>query len=375
MKRSTLLFFLFLGSNLLAQTAFTNRNLTFTPDTACRGGDVLLRIVNQNFFKNNEYFGSFAEGYTLPGYQLQPTVAVLTNRNLSLEAGLSVLQYGGENRYSDIAPYLSVAWQATPHILLRMGNLDGAMAHHLPDAIFADERQITHLPEMGVQMRALTQKLRGEVWIDWQQFIRRGDTIPEKLTGGFSAAYNFTPSAALQPKFEAAMLFSHIGGQISNYPERMQTHGNGLLKLSLNRCYAESYVSDWGVGVSAFFYKTFAGEGVLPFSSGWACSPAAWINAKHFDAELTYFRSHNFYALMGNPLFSCLADREPAHYQEDRSLLTAAANYHYAIAPCARFALGAKLYYDTQARHLDYLYALYLTLTPQIRLGNVKGRM
>lgn len=351
-----------------AQNRYAFELTAFERDTTQRTGDLMFRVVSQNFFKNNEYFGDFIEGYTLPGYTLLPTLVYLADDKVSLEAGAFMLQYGGTDHYDVVVPYLSALWQVSERFSIRMGSIDGALHHGLHDAMYSDERQLTSLPETGVQIRTRAKRVDTEVWLNWHQFIKRGDTKPEKLTGGVSVDYRMLPLAAWQPRAELRFVISHIGGQISDYEEKMQTHSNYSLSLKLARKFSGRLVEECGVGGGGMLFKTLTGFGVYPMNHGRAVNIGAWIDGKHFDAQAEYFKGYDFFAIHGNPLYSSIADREPALYKSHRSLVTAEANFKYAVSRNVRFSLGGKFYYDTEAKHSDYLYGFYLILTPQMRL-------
>ncbi len=44
---------------------------------------LFFRLENNNFFKNNEYFGDYTEGYTLIGYTIQPTFMYYAGKKLT----------------------------------------------------------------------------------------------------------------------------------------------------------------------------------------------------------------------------------------------------------------------------------------------------
>ena len=50
------------------------------------------------FFKNNEFDGEQATGYTLPGFWLQPRLSYQPLDNVRLEAGFHAAVYDGANK-------------------------------------------------------------------------------------------------------------------------------------------------------------------------------------------------------------------------------------------------------------------------------------
>ena len=76
-----------------------------------RNGQLLLNVVSQNFFRNDEYFGDYIEGYTLPGYTLEPSLVYYPTADFSLRAGISLVQYAGTEKYSRIVPVVAADWR------------------------------------------------------------------------------------------------------------------------------------------------------------------------------------------------------------------------------------------------------------------------
>ena len=335
-----------------------------------RAGEVLLRIVNEDFFKNDEYFGDYVEGYTLVGYMLQPSIVYYPAANLSLEVGARMLQYGGDDSYDKVAPVLTVQWRMNPHFTVAMGAIPGGMHHTLHEAMWDDEYQLIGMPEIGAHVRGEAAAISGEVWINWQQFIKRYDTIPEKFTAGIAFDYHPSQSGAGW-KFEMPLriIVSHIGGQISDYEERMQSLCNGSLEARLRRVYPDvSFVREWHAALRGLFFYTMAGADVRPFANGAAFNPEVGLDARWFDLTLSYFAARNYYSLYGNPLYMSLSNYKEDVYNVHRNMAIVEGNINWTITPAARFSVGGKGYYDPDAQQMEYYYGFNLVLTPTLRL-------
>lgn len=339
-------------------------------DTA-RGGEVLLRVANENFFKNDEYFGDYVEGYTLVGYMVQPSVVYYATDDVMIEAGVRLLEYGGQSRYDDVSPVWKVAWRFNPHFVLTMGCIPSGVEHDLSEAMWDEEYQLTAEPEIGAHLRGEGEWLSGEVWIDWQQFIKRYDTIPEKFTAGVSLDVH--PSAVTsswQYEMPVRLIVSHIGGQISDYEERLQSLLNASVEARLRRVYGEtSFVREWRLAMRGLLFYAMAGADVRPFSSGAAFNPEASLRARWFDVGLQYFAARNYYAMYGNPLFMSLSNYKDDVYSVHRNMAIVEGNINWRAAGCARFTVGAKLYYDVDAAQAEYYYGFGIAVTPAWRLA------
>ncbi len=368
----TLLICLTISHFAASQTRFAFEQSAYQMDTSRTSGDLLLRVLSENFFKNNEYSNDFIEGYTLPGYRLRPTLILHPTSDVALEAGVELLQYHGDDNFDVVKPYVSAQWRINPTWTLRMGNLDGAMSHDLHDAIFDDERQLTQRAETGAQITAKSRAACGEVWINWHQFIRSGDTIPERFMAGISATFTPEVGQNLRLRVPLRLTASHIGGQISDYPMPVQTHTNGSLAVELEAEIGHNFVRRVGGKLQGLFFATLNGSGVYPFKNGAAFCPKIDVETKVFEASVEYFCSRHFMALHGNPMYSCISARRDDFSVSRRSLLSAEMNINHAIARNVRFSLGGKLHWDTLGHTFDYLYAFYLTLSPTIKLSKLK---
>jgi hypothetical protein len=359
-----LLLFVF-GGKVVAQEEYAFENAYHVIDTALSEGTLTLSVVNKNFFKNDEYFGDYVEGYTLPGYSIRPTMMYKVARNVSLEAGAELLQYGGTDKYDRVVPYLAAQWQVSRNVRLAMGCIEGAGRASLSEAIYDDEHRLNMLPETGAQLFVEGKKMHFTLWMNWQQFIKCYDTIPEKFMAGVALDYN--PTAADAPWQIAVPLrltVSHIGGQISDYPERMQSLANGSLALRLCRRYEAGFVRRLTLDVEGLFFYTMAGSDVRPFAQGGAFYPKMKIETKLFNAGVGYYMAKDYFALHGNPLFMSLSNYKE-NYQAKRRMLTFEAHINHSIHRDVCFTLGAKGYYDTDASIVDYWYGFALVITPQ----------
>lgn len=361
MKFLTIICLLCVAAVAAAQSNIVFEGIYSDVDSSiCNGKPLRLRLSNINFFKNNEYFGDYIEGYTLLGYKVQPSIVYQIEDNLSIEGGAQFLQYGGTDKYDKIYPILLAQWRINETFKVNMGAIKGGYYHHLPEAILNPEKQLSGRPETGVQIEANHKGMSGEVWIDWQSFIFKGDTIPERFMAGLRFNYSPKTESAWQFEMPICLTASHIGGQISDYAERMQSLANGSATFRFTRKIENrKYI---GTEIEGLFFYTMTGGDVRPFENGWAIYPK--INACYniFDANVGYYHAHDFFSLHGNPLFMSLSDYNSAVYTADRNMLTFEANLNHQISSKAQFSLGAKGYYDIDASQMEYYYGFYLVI-------------
>ncbi len=314
------------------------------------------KLDGQFFFKNNEYFAPAAEGYTLVGYTLRPVVIWHMNERISLHGGLHALRYGGENSTKKIYPFFATTWHINDSLNLRIGNLLGPASHGLPEALSDPEENYVSAPEFGAQLSFDIRNFRGHAWLNWRQFIHMGDTIPEKFTAGVHT--NFHSGKFYLP---FGLLFNHIGGQISDYSEPMQSLLNAHLSPSI---FLFGYKFKACLHMMGF--HTMAGKKVRPFERGWVLQPELSLRHEIFKLDVSWFRSHNFYAPQGNPLLMSVSNYKADVYERNRSLIIGKANLNVPIGEFTRFNLCLGAYYDTFATRFDYSYGFAMVVSPHI---------
>ena len=318
------------------------------------------------FFKNNEYFSPHIEGYTLVGYQVRPTLTYALLPDLTLTAGLQALRYGGTSSATYVRPHFAVKWQATEWLGVQAGSLPGLASHPQHEAIQDPEGQLTEKPEFGVQLWISRPRLRSSVWLNWRKFIFMGDTVPERFTAGVSLTLgSWSRSGSCFFSMPVSLAFDHIGGQISDYPDTMQSVANVGLSPTLNveRDHWR-FVQRLSFSLHVLGFHAMAGSEVRPFSDGVAISPEARLTAKYLQANLAWYHANDFYAPHGNPLFSSVSNFDPAYYACKRDLVAFGASFVKALGGIGRFAFDAKGYFDARASRLDYSYGFTFVLTP-----------
>lgn len=369
----TLLLLYIAACGIEAQTRSAFEEVYTRVDTTREEGDLLLRVTDINFLKNNEYFNHHIEGYTLIGYRIAPSLVYYVRKNVILEVGAEAVQFGGTDRLDHVYPKASVKWQINRVWNLAMGSINGHMAHRLPETMWEPERQLVDEPEIGLQIGARNGVIDGEIWLDWQQFIKMNDTVPEKLSVGLRMDVSPTPGdAQVFLDIPMSMIISHIGGQISNYPDKMQSLANGAIALRVGKRWGEKFSKRVYVDLEGQFYHAMVDRNVRPFSDGSAIYPKICFESKMVDAHVGLWSARNYYSLYGNPIFTSLSNYDKDTYCRRRELMTFGVDFNYALTRNVRFSIGGKGYYDTKANHMDYSYQAHLVVTPQWKLTNIK---
>ena len=204
------------------------------------------------FFKNNEFGGPQATGYTLPGFWLQPRLTWQPLDAVRLEAGFHAAVFDGASRYPcfayrDIARWKADHYQRGAHLLpflraqaqLRdvtfvLGNIYGGANHRLVEPLMNAEVNLSQDPEMGFQLLVDRPRYHLDAWINWQSFIFREETHQEAFTVGFSQRIALAPHPSpLTFYIPVDILIQHRGGEIDVSGMGVQTIDNAAVGLGL----------------------------------------------------------------------------------------------------------------------------------------------
>ncbi len=337
------------------------------------GHNLYFRLENNNFVKNNEYFGNYIEGYTLMGYTVQPSFVYYAGSRLRLKAGVHIIQYSGMDEFTEVLPTFSIHTQLTDKLALVMGALKGDVHHKLIEPLFDPENQYTRPIENGFQFLYNSNSFWFDAWVDWEQFIFLGDDKPEKFTAGFSSEFELTkPESELKITIPGQFVATHLGGQISNYSERMQSLANLATGIKLNYKVGDGFIKDLGLATYITSYHDLTGQSGWDFTSGNAIYPVAEVNYKYGTFMTGYWHANNFLAPKGSSLFQSTSNYQQGYYTPNRNLLTTKLSFTKTFMKQIKFSAMVETYYDIPASQFDYSYGLNLVFTPNFFISKVK---
>jgi hypothetical protein len=332
-------------------------------ETGTEPGELSLRIKNINFVKNNEYFNPVIEGYTLLGFFFQPELVYAPSGKVTLRAGIHLLKYSGTEKFSQVRPVFSTTLNLSDKTSLTIGTLSGCDKHRLFDPHFNSERLYSNYVEDGFQLTSINDHLFSDTWLSWENFIFKGDSTREIFTFGESFKYTSSPvSDFLQFEVPVQVQFKHFGGQISNYPEPVETYFNLATGLRINFDLAQKRYGQAGIEYLQFINNEFNGESQSGISYGYA----SWLRL-HYT-----YKAHNFYAPNGNTIYGSVSDYQANVVIPDRKIIT---NFVYlTLLPESYLELfvGLETYYDVALKRLDSSIALHLNFDKLFKLATLK---
>lgn len=311
------------------------------------------------FFRNNEFFNDFVEGYTLPGWWMQPSLTYHFSEITKLSAGINMLKFHGHEGFFDVQPVLTFRHNFTPAFFLQIGNLEGHLHHGLPEPLYGYERALTQNLEQGIQLQYEGRKLFADFWVNWEQFIWFGDTLQEQFSAGLSTKIALFNTGGFHFSLPVYVLFTHQGGQINVSNRSIETLMNAASGLEISYVADDSRISSVSLRNLYFIYQNNSSAIRQAFNEGDAFYSTLELKMKPGFMELGYWRGNTFVAPRGEPLFMSINTENSQMNHTKRELLTSrlfiSANVHKQVKLGAEYAL----YYGMLQKSLDYYYGVY----------------
>lgn len=368
MKKTHIAFLLFIFSI----TAFSAKAQFFTENSST---DSSSRPINQKigllfqstaFFKNNEYFHPLIEGYTLPGFQLQPRLYYEANEKFTLEAGVHFSQFSGTKGLKSIEPLFRASWKATPNFSVVLGWLNGTTSHKLIEPLYQWERLYTHPLEYGAQFLVDRPGFKLDTWIDWERYIELNDPFQEELTFGLNSKILLLKPGNWEFWLPIQSTIKHQGGQITSVDEPLKTLANFGSGLNVAYNAQGVFLKRLLVDIYMVGYSDLSPQKKQPFKNGYGIYPSVTAEMGLLRASLGYFRAHQFISSKGEPLLLCVSTTNPSLSIPDRYVVTGKLSFYKRIFENISFGAYAETYYDTHRSKVDYDYGISLSVSGDI---------
>lgn len=344
-----------------------------------------VELESLSFFRDNEFSSPLADGYSFPGFWLQPKLTFMPLKQIKLELGLQALIFNGANRYPNYVYHDISVWKGDQytrgahllpwfraqvdfkHLSIVLGDIYGGQNHGLIEPLFNPETNLTQDPEMGFQLLWVRPHLHADIWLNWQSYIFREDTHQEAFTVGTTWLTRLNaPQARLHWFLPVQLVLQHRGGEQNVENRAVQTIWNGSLGVGAR----------WNIGRRALKHVTAEAAGLLayqqtgdlwPFKSGGAGYAGVELGLwKFLDARVSYFLSpKHFVSLYGHHFYSSLSVKDGLDYGK---LQTAAAQVRFHHTFARGYTLGADIegYQTWLAGKGDFSFSfgIYLRVNP-----------
>lgn len=369
MKRLALFLLLFISSEAFCQlnNSFFDQRLTIEPSDSDR---FYAGIHVLGFGKNNEYFDTVIEGYTLFGYQLNPYATYMVNPNIRLDAGVFLQQDFGNNAISTALPTLSLKIKHHNFSFI-IGTLEGSLHHQLIEPIYDFERVLNRRIENGIQFQWIKDGLFADAWVNWEKMIYFNDNDQERFVGGVSIIKqikklnNWFIEAPLQATIR------HAGGQIDTSSEPLTSVLNTATGVILRK-EQTGFVSEFGLKNYFVTYRSLTSR-TLPYKDGNGLYINPYVQTKSgVGVMASYWYGNEYLTFDGGQFFPVTSLDFPARIQQPRQFYMIRFLYERKLAQGLTLTARVEPFFDTLSKSIQYSYGFYFNFSDRFFLGHAK---
>lgn len=369
MKKSLFILFSLISAGAFGQL----NNRAFEQRMAVNAADsnkLFLGVNFLGFFKDNEWFDTTIDGYTLFGYQLNPYLSYNIAKNVRLDAGVYAQKDFGNDDYTDVKPTLSLKITNNRNFKFIFGTLEGSVHHRLIEPLYDFERVLNNRLENGVQVLWMKDDLFLDAWIDWQNMIYFNDIEPERFTAGVSFNKTLFRRNGFHIDLPVQGMANHQGGQIDSVDNPVITMYNGAVGLTIES-ESNGFVRAWGLKSYVAGYNT--SSDLLPYKDGMGVLINPYVTTKiGLTLMGSYWRANQFLTIQGGDLYPSINKKYPSRVDEERDFFMLRVLYDLKIADGLILTARAEPFYDTYAEALEYSFGLYLNFSDRFFLLNAK---
>jgi len=370
-----------IGLLLLSGYCAYSQNIyeNYLPQNNCDtlGSDKLkIHFYNNNFIKNNEYFGPYTEGITYIGSIVQPEITWALSSKFNLSAGWYFRQYYGYDGFEKSHPVIRARYTISPGMQVIFGQLDGQLQHGFIEPIYSTDNYFAKNPEYGVQFKIHRGRFRSDIYMDWEKFLLPGDAHQEIITGGFLVSYALNKNVenkGLSAHFQS--IIHHFGGQVDNSDAPLQSRANMAAGLKYGFLANHKWLTR--LTLSSFYIQAheLSQSNTLPFESGYALHNTITLENKWGKLSTGWFHGEYFFAPMGDNLFQSVSQFNDWYVSDKRELITSKLLVAHQIMKGVNFGFRVESYYDTQRKSHDFSYGLNLSVNATLFEKTPKNRL
>jgi len=289
----------------LSPFTYAQNSVFYVPegDNSFHIQDVGLELNHLSFIKNNEYFNDISDGLTLLGSQVHPEFIYNPSDHAQFRSGLFLLKYFGEESIDKAIPTFSFKYVNEKHHFT-IGNLYARDNHRLIEPLMGSEKLLSsEVLESGIAYQYTSRKVRSELWLDWENYIRKQDNEREVFTFGSVSRLAISD----QLSFPIQFLMQHKGGQINNR-YNSDTESSAGTQNAFNASLGLEYKFNTLKNdiVLAYYYLNHQAESNSledPFESGDAHYLTLEYKRKDLSFLLGYYHADQFVSIKGNEMF------------------------------------------------------------------------
>lgn len=363
MQSNLLFILLYIPFQLFAHYGITQSN-AHSGQLRKDSSSICFQLDNNNFFKNNEFFNEYVQGYTLIGWSANPSLKWKVSEKTQVTGGIHLLRFSGKDKFHNITPTFRIEQKLTDSLRLVMGNIFQNQNHGLIDPLYHNEKAITDPVETGMQFLMKHRSIQADIWLNWKNFIVQNSPAQEEFEVGALLSPNIIRQKQISLDIPLQFIARHRGGQINTSGKPIQSVMNVATgpKFSfqqksgmIRELCAESYIA---------IYKDISPQKQLPYKKGAGSYSRISAKLKKWEVEISYWNAQRYIPLSGNPIYSTVS-RDNNHFTQYRELFTGKIQYKYQYKNAA-LSFDIITYYNPIHHNLDYSFGLYLNLAPEI---------
>jgi hypothetical protein len=342
-------------------------------DTA-RSGQFYIKLRNANFFKNNEYASEFRAGSSLTGLFIRPSLDYYLGPRTMVRAGVHLLKYYGRDEIDRTSPVLTIHHILNDHVSMVFGTIYGTVNHGLKEPIFGFEKFLVDNYENGIQFLLDYSSFRGDIWLNWEQFIKEGDPFQEKFTLGVSTYFDLYQDGAIKLGIPFQGLIRHTGGQIDNTNLPAGTKSNWLQGLVMEIKGDGGFVNRLVLEQNWLQFVEINPGGNITVPYGFANYSIFKMETKLGDLSFGYWKASDFEAPHGEGLFLPHSDYLDNFYMADREVLSVKYQYYAPLNKFLDFILRFEPYYHFHSGRIDHSFSVFLVVDTDFFLAGSDRR-
>lgn len=324
------------------------------------------------FGKNNEYFDTTIEGYTLFGYQFNPYLTYFFQPNIRLDAGAYLQQDFGNNEFSTIAPTLSLKIKHK-NFSFTIGTLEGSLHHQLIEPLYDFERVLVKRLENGIQFQWMKDGLFADGWVNWEKMIYFNDPNQERFVAGISLNKRLLSKNRWTLEVPLQLTVRHAGGQINNSSEPLASDVTGAAGLSLKKEWT-GFITAAGIKSYYVTYGSLTSR-TVPYKDGNGMYVNPYLQTRWGLGLMgTYWYGSEYLTTDGNQLFPVTTEFLPEVIHQPRVFYMLRILYDLKITEGLKLTARVEPFFDTYPNTIQYSYGFYLNFSNSFFLGHAKKK-
>lgn len=333
-----------------------------------RSNELWIRFNNANFFKNNEFQNDFVKGQTLTGLFIEPSLDFHTASHTLIRVGLHGMKFHGTDRFDRLRPAITLQHQVNPHFNVLFGTLYSTTNHGLLEPIMGFEKYLTDHYENGMQFLFTYPRFRGDVWLNWEQFIHPGDPFQEHFTAGTHLLFPFVDGERWTLYADMQMLFRHKGGEIDSSDLPAGTQSNLSQGLEFRFFFKNRFFRSFSLEHYLLGSFEINPGGHLSITEGYSGYSMAALDTRLGLFRLGYWTGQDYFAPHADPLFLSQSSFQDDYYAGERHMLVFKYQIFRNLTDYLKIGFRFEPYYHFYNQRLDHSWSLYLLLDKDFRI-------